>query len=92
MSTDAGARTVTVYVDNRLDGKKTLTVAEIAQGYWSSAFSDPEQYPWPRERSFGIYLASKPEDGGLSVTVEPDDINQLDLLDLVMDLQPDEPR
>ena len=80
--------TVTVYVDNRIDGQRTMTAGQIAAGYWTSPYADPDQYPWPRSRSFGVFLASSPTDGGLGVTIDPDGIRQDDLLDVVLDLRP----
>jgi len=77
--------TVTVYVGNRLDAKQTMTVDEIAGAYWASPFADAEQYPWPRPRSFAVFLGASRADGGLNVTLDPDGVAVEQLLELVLD-------
>lgn len=80
---------VTVYPGNLVANKTVMNVAEIAAKFWASKWSDAEQYPWPIERSFGMFLASPPEEEGVGITIATDDgVSQLELLDAVLDLEP----
>lgn len=75
---------VTVYVNNRVDGAKVMTIDEVARTYWASDYADLDQYPWPRERSFGVFLMAD-----LHVTIDPGDgVTQFEVLEAVLDRKP----
>lgn len=58
--------------DNKKTGGWELPNEEVAERFLASNYADLDQYPWPLERAFPVFVGAPEVRGGLSSTPDLD--------------------